>query len=372
MDIKVSIIVPIYNKEKYLKDCLDTIISQTLKEIEIILVDDGSTDTSKQICDEYLSDSRVSYIYQENEGLASARQTGMDVAKGEYIGFIDADDWIDNTMYEVMYSVAKKHDLDVVYINRMDGENGHRVTPETTPGLYDRDHIKSDILPKTLAFIGDNGQKRSISPSNCRRIYRKKLLDDNHIRFDRRFRRSQDMMLTYEAMLHAQSFYYLGNEYLYHTRVVGDSLSRGYTRNLLKLYVPLIERLYKDTEQYPELNLMDSMHLRAFFYITDCIENEFKYDFPYDEKKRLELIDEIVNHPLCERYYGNIEIEKMAPLYQKYYELIHKKDAKGIIRYTKAYRNKQRRKAKYYSPIVDFITEGPGIGRIYKKLRHKG
>ena len=93
-NIAVSIIVPIYNKEPYLKECLDTIVKQTLKEIEIILVDDGSVDKSKEICEEYLYDSRVSYYYQENEGLASARQTGIDHASGEYIGFIDADDWI--------------------------------------------------------------------------------------------------------------------------------------------------------------------------------------------------------------------------------------------------------------------------------------
>ena len=369
--IKVSIIVPIYNTSKYLKKCLDSILSQTLKEIEIILIDDGSTDNSKLICEDYLADSRVSYYYQENEGLASARQTGMNIAKGEYIGFIDSDDWIDNNMYEVMYSTAKSYNADVVYVNRMDGEDGHRVTPEVNPGYYDRNQIINEILPKTLAYIGDKGQKISISPNNCRRIYKKELLDKNHIEFDRRFRRSQDMMLTYESMLYAQSFYYLGNHYLYHTRIVGDSLSRGYTKNLWNLYIPLIERLYRDTEKFPELNLMDSMHLRAFYYVTDCIENEMKPTCPNDMDTRIRLVQEVMDHPICDRYYGHVPIEKMNPLYQQYYRLIHEKNANGVFVAKRRYDNKIRRKQKYINPVIDFMTENRITGTVYKKIRKK-
>lgn len=369
--IKVSIIVPIYNTSKYLKKCLDSIMNQSLNEIEIILVNDGSTDKSEEICHRYLKDDRVSYFYKKNEGLAAARQDGMNIARGEYIGFIDSDDWIDCDMYEVMYSTAKLYNADVVYINRMDGDDGHRVTPEVNPGYYNRRQIVSEILPKTLAYIGEKGQKVSISPNNCRRIYKKELLDNHHIEFDRRFRRSQDMMLTYESMLYAESFYYLGNHYLYHTRVVGDSLSRGYTRNLWDLYIPLIERLYRDTEAFPELNLMDSMHLRAFYYVTDCIENELKITCPNTFEKRIEIIQEIINHPICDRYYGHIPIKKMNSLYQQYYYLIHQKNAKGIFTVTKRYEKKARIKQKYINPAIDFITENKVTGTIYKRIRNK-
>ena len=371
-EIKISIIVPIYNTAAFLEKCLDSIVNQTLKEIEIILINDGSTDNSAEICQRYLSDKRVSYIYKKNEGLAAARQDGMDIACGEYIGFIDSDDWIDYNMYEVMYTTAKRYNAEVVYINRMDGEDGHRVTPEVRPGFYNREQIVSEILPKTLAYIGKKGEKVSISPNNCRRIYKKQLLDDNHIEFDRRFRRSQDMMLTFESMLYAKSFYYLGNYHLYHTRIVEDSLSRGYTKNLWDLYIPLIERLYRDTEEFQELNLMDSMHLRAFYYITDCIENEMKPTCPNDEKTRINIIQGIMNHPLCNRYYGHISIEKMNPLYQQYYRLIHDKNAKGVINATRRYENRIRRIQKYVNPIINFLTENKISGTVYKKIRHKG
>lgn len=369
--IKVSVIVPIYNAEKYLIQCLDSVMNQTLKDIEIILINDGSTDGSAEICQRYLSDDRVTYYYKENEGLAAARQDGMERAHGEYIGFVDSDDWIEPDMYEKMYAAAKSCDADVAFCNCIENEDGHLFTPEMPTGHYNRQQILSEVLPRTLAYINDKGDKRTIRWCNWLRIYKKEMLDKNHIQFDRRFRRSQDSQLTYESMMVAQNFYYLGDDYLYHNRVVTDSLSRGYTKKMWSLYIPLIERLYKDTEAFTEIDLMPQMHLRCFFFVIECIQNELKPAFPYDEKKRLELISEIVNHPLCDRYYGHIEIEKMKPLYQKYYELIHKKDAKEIIRYTKIYESRKKRKSKYYSPMVNIITESPVIGALYKKIKHK-
>ena len=372
--IKISITVPIYNAVKYLKKCLDSIAAQTLKEIEVILIDDGSDDGSAEICNQYLADPRFSYYYKENEGLASARQDGIERSHGEFIGFIDADDWIDPDMYEKMYITAKDFNADVVYCNRVVNENGYLPSLEVPEGFYDRGHILSDILPISLAYVGKKGEKRVISWNNCRRIYRKKLLDDFGFEFDRRFRRSQDSQLTFEAMTHAQGFYYMGNFRPYHTREVASSLSRGYTKNMWSLYIPLIERLYKDTAEFKELDLMPQMHLRAFFWVTDCIDNEFKPLCPNDENVKLGKIREIVEHPLCERYYGIIEIGQMSLLYRKYYELIHNKDAEGIISFTNWYMRKENRQKKRQASrarIANFITEGPVIGTVFKKIRHR-
>ena len=369
--IAVSIVVPIFNKEKYLDECLNTLINQTLKSIEIILVDDGSTDSSKQLCEKYLKDERVSYFYQENEGLASARQSGMDIAHGEYIGFVDADDWVDLDMFEKMYQTAKDYDADVVYCNLLFDNVDHIPSTDIPSGYFDRARILEEVLPKSMAYIDEKGRKRFISWTNCRRIFRRRLLEEIGFRFDKRFRRSQDLQLTYEFMLSAKSFYHMGEDCFYHVRQVADSLSRGYTKNMWSLYVPLIERLYADTEAFHEIDLMPQMHLRAFFFALECMENELKPAFPYDEKTRLEKITEIVSHPICERYYGHIPIEKMEESYQKYYVLFHRKDAKGIVKYHKKLENQRKRKANIYAPIADFITEGPIIGAVYKKIRKK-
>lgn len=364
--IKVSVIVPIYNAEKYLEQCLDSIANQTLKDIEIILIDDGSTDGSAEICKNYLSDSRVSYYHKENEGLAAARDDGMMRANGEYIGFVDSDDWIKPDMYEKMYNAAKSNCSDVVFCNCIQNEDGHRFSSELPVGAYDRDKIKSEVLPKTLAFISKDGGKRAIRWSNCMRIYKKDTLNKNNIKFDRRLRRSQDLQLTYESMLVAQNFYYI-DEPFYHNRVVSDSLSRGYTKNMWPLYTYLIDILYKDTENFKGMDLMDQMHLRAFFFATDCIENEMKPLCPNDKKTKIRLIEEIMNDPICERFYGHIPVDKLNPLYRKYYELIHKKKAAKILSFTKKYNRRQVFRKKYINPLINFLTENP----VYKKIRGK-
>ena len=368
--VKVSVIVPIYNAKKYLEQCLDSIVNQTLKEIEIILIDDGSTDGSAEICKKYLTDDRVSYYHKENEGLAAARDDGMLRATGEYIGFVDSDDWIELDMYEKMYSAAKSNDSDVAFCNCIQNEDGYRFTSEMKSGPYNREQIKNEVLPRTLAYIDKNGGRRGIRWSNCLRIYKKETLDKHNIRFDRRFRRSQDSQLTYEVMLVAQNFYYLGDDYLYHNRVVGDSLSRGYTKNMWPLYVPLIERLYKDTEEFKELDLMPQMHLRNFFFVTECIDNEFKSLCPNTREKKIELVKEIINASICERFYGKIPLEKLNPEMKKYYELIVKKDAEKIVDFIPVFREKLENKKQRKQKIMHFLTESRIVGSVYKMLRH--
>ena len=112
---KVSIIVPVYNTKNYLRECVDSLIGQTLQDIEIILVDDGSTDGSSEICDEYaLTDARIKVIHKPNGGLSSARNCGMDAADGEYFAFVDSDDVCDSKMYEHMVSVADEKNVKMV------------------------------------------------------------------------------------------------------------------------------------------------------------------------------------------------------------------------------------------------------------------
>lgn len=111
---KVSVIVPVYKVEKFLPRCLDSIVNQTLEDIEIICINDGSPDNSLQILEEYAKkDSRIKIINQENAGLSVARNVGMEIAQGEYIGFVDSDDWIDVEFYEKLYTTAKKYDADI-------------------------------------------------------------------------------------------------------------------------------------------------------------------------------------------------------------------------------------------------------------------
>ncbi len=111
--IKISVIIPVYNVEKYLRRCLDSVINQTFRDLEIICVNDGSTDGSAEILEEYKSkDARIILLNQENLGLSAARNTGLKIAKGEYIGFVDSDDWVELNFFEKLYEAAKKYNAD--------------------------------------------------------------------------------------------------------------------------------------------------------------------------------------------------------------------------------------------------------------------
>ena len=110
----ISVIVPVYNVEPYLRKCLDSIINQTYKDMEILIVDDGSTDGSGDICDEYKTDKRVRVFHTENRGLSCARNVGLDNAKGDWIGFVDSDDWIEPEMYELLLKGAEETGADIV------------------------------------------------------------------------------------------------------------------------------------------------------------------------------------------------------------------------------------------------------------------
>ena len=134
MNKLISIIIPVYNVEQYLNRCIDSVINQTYKNLEIILIDDGSTDNSGKICDEYaLKDNRIKVIHKENGGVSSARNVGLDIAKGEYIGFVDSDDFIELDMYETLLNKMLETGSQLIVCNWFYGINDNWIENQNFP-----------------------------------------------------------------------------------------------------------------------------------------------------------------------------------------------------------------------------------------------
>ncbi len=155
-DELITVIVPVYNTEKYLNKCIDSIIVQTYENLEIILVDDGSTDNSGKICDEYAKkDSRIKVIHKENEGVSVARNTALDAAEGKYIGFVDSDDYIEKTMYEVLYEniVKSQADISVCGFWFVLGNKKKKQHNELTEGEYSSSEAMAQMIDGRL-FAG--------------------------------------------------------------------------------------------------------------------------------------------------------------------------------------------------------------------------
>lgn len=181
-DVKVSIIVPVYNTAEYLPECLDSLVNQSLKDIEIICVDDGSSDNSLEILEEYAKkDSRIKVFSNENSGLAITRNFGIEQSSGKYIGFVDSDDYVDEFMFEKLYISCKQNDLDLAIckISLFDDETGQVNNDLNYYNLsvfkdFDKDVFDSD---DTMAFTCN------IAANAYNKLYRKSLLEDNSISF---------------------------------------------------------------------------------------------------------------------------------------------------------------------------------------------
>lgn len=183
---KVSIIVPIYNVEKYLDRCMESLLNQTLKDIEIIMVDDGSPDNCPKMCDEYAKkDSRVKVIHKKNAGLGYARNSGLDIAVGEYVAFVDSDDYVDLNAYEVLYNSAIDYNADTVFAG---------FKTETTPGNWVIENETDSVrvlsqkesylyMLNMVANLPGIKEERATSMSVWHSIYKKSIIDKFNLRF---------------------------------------------------------------------------------------------------------------------------------------------------------------------------------------------
>lgn len=173
---KVSIIVPVYNVEKYLECCLESLINQTLKDIEIICVNDGSTDNSGKILDNYAAkDNRIKIISQENKKQGAARNRGLEIACGEYIGFIDSDDYIDNDYYEKMYETSQKYSCDIVVASILK----HKKNYDKFNILY-KNITEAETLSQKIDICKDK-KNRFFNVTN--KIYRSSFIKGNNLLF---------------------------------------------------------------------------------------------------------------------------------------------------------------------------------------------
>lgn len=240
----LSIVIPTYNVEKYLVKCVKSVCNQTLEDIEIIVVDDGSTDSSGRIADELTyTDSRIKVIHQVNSGLGPARNTGIDTATGDYVGFVDSDDWVEPDMFEGLLAEAKRHDADVCACGFK------TVSDEYVRGIY-RQSLANTTLKGNeriegyrLDFYGprdDSNEERPLV-SVCIRIYKRSFLNKKQIRF--RNIRSEDIDFNIRAMRDAQIISFTEFTPYCYRKDGQPSITNGMNSRMIKQYEDLVRAL---------------------------------------------------------------------------------------------------------------------------------
>ena len=294
---KISVIVPVYNTEKYLDECLNSVENQTLKDIEIICVNDGSTDKSLEILNNHAGkDSRIKVIDKENGGVSKARNAGMKIAKGEYITFLDSDDLLSPIAYEKMYDLAKVHKPEVVKCEVLDFFEGNPI--ESNLENYDDSKVK--------VFEVETFQQDPYSQLNYdngvvwNKIYSRKFLLDNDLLFNEKVALAEDSMFNWlcGASVKKQVITY-NILYFYRINRPGSIMSDNY-RNLKKRfdgYSECIKSLGENRERFKfddsDKWLVSTMTSLAYSHLK---ESEEKSDsmLPYYASEFNKLIDEFI------------------------------------------------------------------------------
>ncbi len=201
--MKISVIIPVYNSSTYLRKCLDSVVNQTLKDIEIIVINDGSTDDSKNIIEEYLCKYKnIIFIDQENKGIGKTRNIGIKKATGEYITFVDSDDYIKENMLEEYYKYAKKHNFDLVIGSYIKKINNKEI-------IFENNKFKTGNVKTTPQIL------YLIEYGPWAKLYKREMLINNNIYFDEK-RKYEDMPFVSKALLKSKLIGQITEPYYYY------------------------------------------------------------------------------------------------------------------------------------------------------------
>ena len=267
----LSIVVPVYKTEAYLRRCVDSLRAQTVTDLEIILVDDGSPDASPALCDALAQeDSRIKVVHKTNGGAPDARNAGMAVATGEYIGFVDSDDDVAPTMYETLLTAIRRDGSDIAMTDYLripaEGEP-YLVTTDLDGGFYDKDALRASLFPQLiLKETLDYGPLLSVW--SC--LYRAEFLRSHALRFDPEIRLAEDHLFSAVAGYLANRLSYHKDEGLYHYYLNMGSTTTSYHHGAFAVYAAMNEKLRAFFADKTDYDFSRQLSLHAIYYACTC------------------------------------------------------------------------------------------------------
>lgn len=340
----VSIIVPVYNAEEYLAESVQSLINQTFKKIEILLIDDGSPDNSGILCDELAKmDGRIKVIHKENGGAASARNLGIEMANGEYIMFLDSDDWLEKQAIEILVNKIEEEPLDIVRFNYIrEFGDGSRIKENTFLKLttYDAKACK-EVYRQSISLIGNelkHPENQNFLASACFNIYKRELIVNNNIRFEslKELGSFEDGLFNVHCYSHMKSFAYL-DQGLYHYRKTNvASFTSNYRENFLRkndlLVLKLREIIEAFNTEHIEVALNNRIAIGTFELCLNAMKSKHGFSVKYSE------IKEIISDKLHKDAFKKFAISYLPLKWRIYYFLIKIRFTLGVYLMTYAIR----------------------------------
>ena len=278
---KISVIVPVYNTEKYLRQCLDSLRVQAMNDIEFVLIDDGSTDGSGRILEEYASlDSRFRVVSQENRGFAGARNRGLEEATGEFIGFVDSDDWIDPQMYSTLWNEhLRQPDADIVQCAFIHEYPDEKISlPAGNSPIHNRLKRSGGLFAGAESLLLDDG-------TIWNRIYRRSMLTENRIAFDPAMTFGEDVFFYWTSLISSRKIVAIPQMFYHYRRNRPGSQVFSRDRRIFAYFKTMegIERFVRDrgrTELAPWINHLKLSYLAwGFERLDPALQREYFDEF---------------------------------------------------------------------------------------------
>lgn len=293
----VSIIVPVYNAAPYLNQCVDSLTKQTLKAIEIILINDGSTDASLAVCTKLASkDDRIRLIDKLNGGVSEARNDGLRAATGEYVGFVDPDDWVDEDMYERMLATLTAAQADICMCNYVkETKEGTDPVLLKQTGIIEKDAILDDIVANVIAKPSFRSGETDIMGSVCRLLIKRELLERENIWFDKQVAFMEDLLVCVETFLKCECIAIDDGAY-YHYRVHDSSTVMAFKQHFYdrqkQAFMKLQELVMREGKTDALKTRLDN---RYIILVLLALANEAHKDNPTPFREKIRTIDGILN-----------------------------------------------------------------------------
>lgn len=342
----VSIIVPVYNAEKYLNQCIDSLINQTYKNIEIILVNDGSTDGSGIICEQYTyKDHRIKVVNQINSGLSAARNKGITISNGYFISFLDSDDWLELEAIEVSVKDIINFDCELIMwqmIKEYESESVKVIGPFGKDMLF-TDYSMKDLYRRAFGPIGSELRKPQMIDSFLSawgKVYRSVIIKNNNLKFvDTKIIGSEDILFNIQYFNHCKKVKYLHKHLIHYRKTETSSITKSHGSTLYPRFLKLYDYLFAEIRNK---KLDDSFSIALNNRIAISMINiglsEISPRNLISTKTKIKNIKKYLNHPTFVDAYSKLEFKYFPVHWAVFFILCKKRNALGVFLLLKSMR----------------------------------
>ena len=305
---KISVIVPVYKAEQYLSQCVGSILGQTFSDLELLLIDDGSPDNCPQMCDEFAkADPRIRVVHKKNGGVSSARNAGLDAAIGEYVTFVDSDDWVEKNMYEDMMTQAEEFDCDVVMCDCVKEYSGQNIlySHDIRSGFYSREKLEQEYFQHLLMM---ENVEYPATISNWLLLFRRELAEN--LRYLTGVRYSEDLLFGAQLMYAAKSFYYMKGLPYYHYVMNPDSATHKFVPDKWNDYLRLHRGIRESFGATKKFDFTHQIDLCLLFFLYNSV-GDILGTKQLSRNEKIKKIHDILKGETVREMFARLEISSL-------------------------------------------------------------